>query len=272
MGELRNIYVSIIDAQTDFVDPNEGALYVENAWKDMIKLGHFIEKHSHKIDGILSTLDLHHLMDVGHPLYWMDKNGNHPPPFTIISPEDIAEGHWIPVNPDLFGTMLSYARELEMRGRQALCIWPPHCIIGSPGANICPPILTAINGWEQERNRSVEYIFKGMDPETEHYSAVRAEVPNGSTTEINYKLVDYFDPEDLLLIGGEASSHCVANTVRDMVDILEEEEYGSFENIVLLTDTMSPVTGFEDLEQNFFNEMKEKGLRLATTKEISVEI
>ena len=38
--------------------------------------------------------------------------------------------------------------------------------------------------------------------------------------------------------------------------------------MILLTDTMSPVGGFEAFEEQFFTDVKEHGVQLKTTQEI----
>ena len=87
-------------------------------------------------------------------------------------------------------------------------------------------------------------VTKGENPWTEHYSAIQAEVPDAADahTQLNTALLADLDRADLLLIAGEASSHCVRATTEHIVANLPG---GRPERIVLLTDCMSPVGGFE---------------------------
>jgi len=71
----------------------------------------------------------------------------------------------------------------------------------------------------------------------------------------------------VLVIAGEALSHCVASTVRSLVARSNE---GEIERIVLLTDCMSPVPGLEALGSEFLAEMAGKGVKLATTSDDAV--
>ena len=69
----------------------------------------------------------------------------------------------------------------------------------------------------------------------------------------------------MILIGGEASSHCVRATTEHLVDNLPS---GQLSKLVLLTDCMSPVAGFEAQHREFLADMARRGLRLATSAEM----
>ena len=65
-------------------------------------------------------------------------------------------------------------------------------------------------------------------------------------------------------MAGEASSHCVAHTVRDLINYRENLA----DKIILMPDTMSPVPGFEKDADTFFNEMERAGLKIEPSKSI----
>jgi len=71
----------VIDMQNDFVHP-QGALSIPGAMKDAANVASLIKLKKHKIGNIFVTLDRHHQWDVGHPTFWIDKDGNRPQPFT----------------------------------------------------------------------------------------------------------------------------------------------------------------------------------------------
>ena len=112
----------------------------------------------------------------------------------------------------------------------------------------------------------VDFVAKGSNIYTEHYSAVQAEVPDPSDpgTQINIGLIQTLDEADVIAIAGEAGSHCLANTVRDIADNFSDE---SIKKLVLLTDATSPVPGFEQNQTDFINEMTARGMQLSTTTE-----
>ena len=260
---MDKVHLLIIDPQQDFCDPH-GALYVGGAEKDMERLAEMVKRLKHKFFDISVTLDSHSLFDIAHPLYWKDSAGNHPNPFTIITKDDVQKGVWTPSLPHLFKRSLDYVASLESKGRYALCIWPPHCLKGSVGQSIVPDLFNALLEWEELYNQ-VDIVTKGSNPFTEHYSGLMAEVPDPEdiSTQLNSSLVSTLEAVDIIAIAGEASSHCVANTVRDLVNSFSN--YDCAKKIVLLTDAMSPVGGFEQLQDDFFKEMASKGVQFSTT-------
>lgn len=76
-----------IDLQNDFVLIN-GALSVNGAEEDAKRIGAFISNNKKDIHHISLTLDSHHPLHIANPIYWKDKDGNHPSPFTVITYQD----------------------------------------------------------------------------------------------------------------------------------------------------------------------------------------
>lgn len=255
----------IIDPQIDFCQPG-GALYVTNAENDMKRLSNMVNRIGHKINRIHVTLDSHHLVDIAHPIWWRNSKGENPAPFTIITAQEVKNGVWRTHTPNFAKRSLEYLEALESGGRYPLCIWPPHCLIGSPGHAVFPELFDSLTKWEGSF-KMVDYVTKGSNIFTEHYSAVSAEVPdpNDPTTQLNVELIQTIDEADMLLVAGEAGSHCVANTLRDI-----RAAYGNddkMKRVILLEDAMSPVTSFEQLQHDFFAEMKQAGVQFNTTTE-----
>ena len=131
-----------------------------------------------------------------------------------------------------------YTKKLEANptNKFQLMIWPEHGLKGDPekgyGWEIVPIIQQALDKWSfvqtKLRNRKIEVekIEKGLDVHTEMYSAIRAEVPytevdpitKQRTTHTNYDLLTKLKHADKLLVCGQALSHCVNYTMRDMVN------------------------------------------------------
>lgn len=262
MSKQKRVELLIIDPQKDFCDPS-GSLYVPGADKDCERLADFITRHSDKIDDIHVTLDSHHLLDVAHPMFWIDTAGNNPNPFTIITHSDVKSGVWTPVVPAWRSRMLDYTKSLEDNQRYALCIWPPHCLIGTPGHNVESKVMDALLAWE--RNVSmVDFVTKGSNIWTEHYSALRADVPDPQdpSTLLNDKLISVLQRADIVIISGQALSHCVANSVRDIAETFGDD---NIQKIYLLQDTTSSVPGFEQLGANFISELSARGMKLVNS-------
>ena len=267
----------IIDPQNSFCHPTEGELFVPGADKDAERLAKLIRRMSPQIDDIHVTLDTHHELDVAHPIFWMNAKGEHPAPFTMISKTDVETGVWTPFNPKLpcppHGTlldrMLAYVTKLEQNGRYQLTIWPPHCRIGTPGHNVVAPLREAFRAWELSRYAMIDYVTKGSNIFTEHYSGVEADVPDPEdpSTQLNTRLIQTLEQADLIVFSGEASSHCVANTIRDIVKQFGDE---TVKKCALLEDAMSPVPGFEKMADEFFHDMRKKGMQITTTTKFAV--
>ncbi|MDD5589175.1 MAG: hypothetical protein PHP92_03925 [Candidatus Nanoarchaeia archaeon] len=261
----RKVDLLIIDPQVSFCDP-KGELYVKGADQDMDRVAKMILRLKDKWNDIHVTLDTHHYVDVAHPIYWKNSRGERPDPFTIITVQDVNDGVWTPTQPSLFKRSLEYVKSLAKNGRYPLCIWPPHCLIGSEGHNVFPSVFKSLIEWEKDFNM-VDYVTKGSSPFTEHYSAVRADVPDADdpSTQINTKFIQTLVEADIVAICGEAGSHCLAHTTKDIVQEFCDDSY--VKKLVLLTDGTSPVAGFEKLQEDFITEMTAKGMQLSTTEE-----
>lgn len=262
---MAKVQLLVIDPQIDFCDPT-GALYVPGAEKDMERLAQMVIDKKDKIDDINVTLDSHRYLHVAHPIWWIDEKGNHPNPFTIINEADV-EGinpKWKASNPGFQKRSVEYVKALSGT-KYPLCIWPPHCLIGSTGHSVYPELFKALQEWEAGFS-VVDYVTKGSNMFTEHYSAVKAEVPDPDdhTTLINTPFVKKLQDADQLGIAGEALSHCVANTIRDVNAEFGPDQARKFH---ILKDASSPVPGFENLADDFIKEMKNLGAEITTTKD-----
>jgi nicotinamidase-related amidase len=259
-------HLLVIDPQNDFCDPN-GSLYVRGADADMDRLALFVERMKKKLSAIHVTLDSHRKVDVSHPIWFQDSHGRHPDPFTGVSADDLRRGVLTTTMPGAYGRTLAYLEALESGKRYPHVVWPYHCLIGDEGHNVWPKLSEAIHGWE-ERFATADYVTKGSNPWTEHFSAVQAEVPDPDdpSTQLNTELVQTLEEADVVLLAGEALSHCLANTVRDVADKFADPRYVG--KLVLLTDASSNVTGFEKYGEDFLRVMKARGMKTATTTEL----
>lgn len=284
----QSIHLLIIDPQNSFckvVDPakqqeiHDGELCVPGAWEDMERVAALINRLGKKLDDIHVTMDSHHLLHIAHPIWFRDSKGNEPGPFTLMREENgqiigtAFDANGQPYDlPDPFTTKrptflkwtLEYLRGLSASGRYPHCIWPPHCLIGTPGHNIVAPLEDALLNWCVETHAYVDFVTKGSNFRVEHFSAVQAEYPDPEdpTTQLNSDFISTVMEADIILLAGEASSHCLANTVRDMANSFGDDSFIS--KCVLLTDGTSPVPNFENLADDFVKEMTGRGMKQAT--------
>lgn len=249
----RNALV-LVDMQYDFCHPN-GALYVPGAEKDVERTASFIRNNKNVIERIILTMDFHQVMDISHPGFWVDKDGRHPEPFTQILWQDISEGKWRALFYE--NAAHTYIKKLEQQGEYVHTIWPEHCIIGSRGAAISDEVMDAVIEWAGE-GRFFRVVIKGTNPLTEHFGAIRANIPieNDEDTKVNYKLLKELELYDNIFLAGEAKSHCVANTIKQL------SEYSHLiKKVVLLEDCTSSVPGFEDIANTIYEKASASGMR-----------
>jgi len=256
------IHLVVIDPQNDFCSPT-GALFVPGADQDVVRLAAMIDRLRGRLSDIHVTLDSHRKVDISHPMWWRDAVGREPGPFTQITAADMTAGRWTTARADLQARSLDYLGALERSGRYPHTIWPYHCLIGDAGHNVAGVLASAMHEWEQ-RLATVDFITKGSNPFTEHFSAVQAEVPDADDpgTQVNTDFIDTLEQADVILLAGEALSHCLANTVRDIADRFGAEQLGKLH---LLTDASHNVPGFDALGDAFVRDMTARGMRLTTT-------
>ena len=235
----------------------------------MIRLAKMIDRLGNKISEIHVTLDSHQEVHVAHPCFWVNSKGDNPKPFTLITEDDVVNGVWMPKNPNLRARALNYVKTLKANNRYVLCVWNPHCIIGSPGAAINEKVLASLGNWARTNLRRIDYISKGSNCLTEHYSCVKSDVvdPSDPTTMLNTNLINALASADVILIAGEALSHCIANSVTDVAEAFGDENIKKF---VLLEDCCSNVGGFENLCKEFVNKMTKRGMKVAKSTEYLV--
>jgi nicotinamidase-related amidase len=253
----------IIDAQFDFCHP-DGSLFVPGAEQDIERISNLIRQHANAIDHIIVTLDTHHLLDIAHPMFWQDAAGKHPDPFTRISAEDVDNGRWIPRF--AVDTAKRYVRDLEASGQFQHFIWPEHCLIGSRGASLHDTLLNALKDWSRQRELDYVAIQKGLYPLSEHFGIFQAQVPDPSVpeTQLNRELIADLVRFDNVYLMGEAKSHCVANSLKQILDYAPE----LVPKLVVVTDCMSDVTGLGYLADSIYAEARSKKVLFVTSDTI----
>lgn len=250
----------IIDMQYDFCSPG-GSLYVKGAEGDVSRLARFIAMNEQELDQIILTQDTHHVIDISHPVFWENKNGDHPRPFTGISLKKVLGGVWQPRFQK--GKAVEYIRKLDLQGEYPHTIWPEHCIIGSRGAAIVDEILEPVKKWSR-KGRYYDVVIKGTNPLTEHFGALKANVPIAGCpeTQLNTQLVNKLLNFSKIYIAGEARSHCVANTVKQLLHLA-----GIAKKLFILEDCMSDVEGFEKIALPIYKKARTEGVTFTSSRE-----
>lgn len=248
-NNIENVLVIGIDIQQDFMD--DGALGVPGANKDVERFTRFIYDNMDKISKISVSLDTHIPHQIFHPCWWIDENGNNPQPFTQITYKDIESGKWKPIISPIHST--EYVQAIEKMSKKTLTIWPYHCIIGSKGCALENQFANMINFFEVAKKSVVQTIVKGTDPLSEMYGIIRPEYDKKNY--VNIKFLNNIEKYDKIIIGGEAASHCVTESIRQMLEYYKDQN-DITSKFYILKDCMSPIPGFEDATEKILEEFK----------------
>lgn len=252
-------WLLLIDVQNTFCIP-DFELYVggrsgRGAVEDNTRLCEFIYRNLGNLTHITATMDTHMTMQVFHAVFFVDKDGNHPAPYTDIHASELRDGTWT-FNPALadeynfapeYGQqmMIHYAEALEQQGKYALTIWPYHAMLGGIGHALVSVVEEALFFHSIARNTQYEIEIKGTKPFTEYYSAIGPEVLTGPMGESlgtsSTKFIEQLQQFDRLIIAGQAKSHCVAWTVSDLLNDINATDPELAKKVYLLQDCSSPV-------------------------------
>ncbi|GEN46049.1 cysteine hydrolase family protein [Alkalibacillus haloalkaliphilus] len=251
-----------IDLQNDFIEG--GALGVPGSYEDVYSITRFIYRNLSKITSIAVSLDTHNMKQIFHPAWWVDPKGNHPDPLTIITVEDVELGKWKPLYKH--EQSIQYVKGLEQQGQKQLCIWPFHCIEGTPGAALESQFSRMIHFHSIIRNTEVKKVVKGLDPLSEKYGIIEPEYSQDNQTD--YGLLNFISEFDKVVVAGEAESHCVYESVKQLAEHFASNE--SFtNNIYVLKDGMSCIPGFEDETYDGWKQLSDKyGVKLVESSEL----
>ena len=213
----------VIDGQKDFCEG--GNLAVTGGNDAMCKVASMIDRVGKNLFGIDLTIDAHHQHHIAHSLMWIDKNSKNPPPFTIMSKQDVigVDAIYRASNPAYQSYQEDYINKLSDRNtkRESLgllriehSIWPNHCLIGTDGMSIHNEIIRAVHSWEKLKMKPAQKTTKGSYLFSEHFSVLKAEVQydNVPETKVNVRLIDKLSNYDMLAWCGLAKDYCLMNS------------------------------------------------------------
>ena len=262
----QKVALLVIDAQNDFCDIPNAALPVAGAVKDIERISSFIEKINPS--SIFASMDSHYPLDISHPKWWNDHKGDRVNPFTPISSDDIKNGKFV-ARIDPIGS-LKYVEALEKNGEFNHFIWTEHCLIGTEGHALHPIFFNTLNKWMDKNLRWVNFITKGTNPMTEHFGIFRANVPvpQDASTNVNQAIFQTLNSHDVIYLTGEARSHCVANSLKQLVEIAPQLA----SKLIILEDCMSDVPGlpsdFYKHVDSIYADAISKGVKTAKSTDI----
>ncbi|MBI4142845.1 nicotinamidase, partial [Candidatus Uhrbacteria bacterium] len=241
------VHVIGIDVQKDFCFP-DGTLYVAGrsgtgAMDDSARFAEFLYREADVITDITMTMDTHFAFQIFFASFWVNEGGDPLTPHTLIDVD--AEGRI--VNRSLAGKVLHanvrpnpamcawlggdyawltkqakfYCEELKRGGKYTLYLWPFHCILGTDGHALVGAIAEARMFHAFLRGAQSLAEVKGGNPLTENYSVYRPEVlmrwDGKPLAQKNASFIEKTLTDDIIIVGGQAASHCVKSSIEDIL-------------------------------------------------------
>jgi nicotinamidase-related amidase len=247
---------------------------------DNIRLSRFIYRHLDVVTQIYPTMDTHTAMQIFHPVFWINEAEAHPAPYSLLSVDDVRRGRW-KVNPAVIARLAMYPSEasgtglaphvsaansaelegvdyrwleryaryyverLAESGKYQLTIWPYHAMLGGIGHALVSAVEEAIFFHAIARSSQTGFQTKGDNPLTEDYSVLRPEVMEGpdgrKIADKNFRFIQTLLDFDVVIIAGQAKSHCVAWTIDDLLTEIATVDAALARKVYLLEDCTSPV-------------------------------
>lgn len=251
-----NVMLMPIDMQVTFCNEDYIELPVKGAAKDCMRTAEFIYRNLDRITSISPTLDSHSSMQIFHRPMLVDRNGKFPKAHTVITVNDVETGKWS-FNPEVAITLfkndlkwcndylLYYTKKLAELGRPPLIIWPFHGMGASQGHALMPILEEACRFHEFARMSPINFIHKGASLLRESYSVFKPSVTttHDGKNEYSGSKANLYNvmSKDMVIIAGEASSHCVADSISDLLEEIQKADPSLARKVYILEDCMSPV-------------------------------
>ncbi len=268
--DAEKIAVILVDYQHDFVDPT-GTLYVPGSQQDVARFLTWFYANAHRITSLYASLDTHLPFQIFYSSWWKNpQTGEHPQPFTPITVDDVTNMRWVPIIQPNWS--IRYVHQLQEQARKDLMIWPYHTMEGTLGHMLVSPISEAIAWHSAARNTQPTYVVKGRTIRTEYYGIFGAEVPDPEDPDsaLNVTLLDAVMKHDKVYVAGEAKSHCVLETERQLVGrFAKQPEF--LKKLHFLKDCTSsvqhPAIDFDTLAEAELREMQRQGVQVVFSSE-----
>ncbi len=289
-NDETKVALILIDLQNTFCIP-EFELFVggrsgRGAVDDNVRLCIFIYSNLDVITEIFPTMDTHQASQLFHSVFLINDEGEHPAPYTLISFEDIENGKW-KTNPYALKFLgydeekakqylLHYTKALKENNKYDLTIWPYHAMLGGIGHALVPAVEEAVFFHSIARFSQTDFQIKGRNPLTEHYSIfgpeIKTDADGNKIADKNLSLLEKLSSYDVIIITGQAKSHCVAWSIEDMLQYFLLKDKLLTKKVYILEDTTSPVVvpgviDYTDDADKAFKRFSDAGMHIVKTSE-----
>jgi nicotinamidase-related amidase len=290
-SDQERICVLAIDLQVDFTN-TDGNLYVggrsgRGSVDDNDRICRMGYELLPRISKWFPTMDTHTKGQIFLTYFWVDDQGNHPAPGTIITEDDVKSGRWKP-NPAICNDINApymwlqkycqhYTKTLGTAGKYALMIWPYHTMLGESGHALNPSFFEMVFFHSVARKVETGFEIKGGKTLTENYSVMRPEVTESHDGiiigELNVRFFEHVLEYDKIWVLGQAGSHCLAWTAQDILELIMGKDPALAKKVSIVTDCTSSVVipgvvDFTDMMNDTFAKFQQAGMNLTTTKEL----
>lgn len=276
-GDKLKVHLLLIDLQIDFCFPS-GSLFVagqsgKGAMEDNARIAEFIYKNLGVITDITTTMDTHFPHQIFYGSFWKAPDGSPLNAHSMIVVDDdgqtllnVTPGMDLihkgvlpdPAITDWLGKdytwlckqALYYNQQLAKgvpgrANKYVLYIWPEHCMLGGLGHNLTGVIQEARLFHSYVRMAKDLVEVKGGNHLSENYSVFAMEVltrwDGKSLGQKNTRFIQTIMDADVVIIAGQAKSHCVAWTIADLLFEIKAKDEELAKKIYLLGDCTSSV-------------------------------
>jgi len=251
-----------IDPQVGFILPGH-LLTVKGAVDNIRRVIELIYLNPERFEEIIYTLDLHEDLHIFFPSWWVDREGNHPEPFTKITAEDVVKGRWRSVIMQEWS--IFYVCQLG-----EIDIWPHHNGIGSDEARLLPSYVEAVTWFCAARNVKPIALVKGLIKESEFYGPFKpcVIVPGHPQGNLNTEILNLLARYGNIYEHGEAEDFCLRHANLQLLDYFAGRP-DVIRRIHILKDCTSLVFPEKRQEADqVLAEFARKGVKIITSSEL----
>ena len=168
-----------------------------------------------------------------------------------------------------------YAQTLTDNGKYQLEIWPYHGMLGGRVSHALVPVIEEaafFHNIVQAPRQSLK--LRGGNPLTENYSMLQPEVltrhDGKPIAQKNAQLFNHLVSYDMVIVAGQAKSHCLAWTMENMRTEILAKDPSLAKKIYIMGDCTSPVVipgviDFTDMANAAFDKFIASGMHVVNS-------